>query len=88
MPETTLQNHVVPGPNTVRIGALISMTTVTTKAPEQIAINDIGSAEDFLAAVELTLVREPRRLELHRLACEAQGARPPVAARAPSRPTP
>ena len=31
------------------------MTTVTTKAPEQIAINDIGSAEDFLAAVELTL---------------------------------
>jgi len=31
------------------------MTTVTTKAPKQIAINDIGSAEDFLAAVEQTL---------------------------------
>src|SRR5476651_299429 len=32
------------------------MTLVTTdKAPKQVAINDIGSAEDFLAAVELTL---------------------------------
>jgi small subunit ribosomal protein S1 len=31
------------------------MTPVTTKAPQQIAINDIGSAEDFLAAVEKTL---------------------------------
>ncbi|HEU5223732.1 MAG TPA: 30S ribosomal protein S1 [Candidatus Lumbricidophila sp.] len=31
------------------------MTTVTTKAPKQIAINDIGSADDFLAAVEKTL---------------------------------
>jgi small subunit ribosomal protein S1 len=31
------------------------MTTVTTKAPKQVAINDIGSAEDFLAAVEKTL---------------------------------
>src|SRR5690606_30097994 len=31
------------------------MTTVTTKAPKQIAVNDIGSAEDFLAAVEKTL---------------------------------
>ena len=28
------------------------MTTVTTKAPKQVAINDIGSADDFLAAVE------------------------------------
>jgi predicted RNA-binding protein with RPS1 domain len=31
------------------------MTTVTTKAPKQVAINDIGSADDFLAAVEKTL---------------------------------
>src|SRR5476651_1954216 len=32
------------------------MTLVTTdKAPKQVAINDIGSAEDFLAAVEKTL---------------------------------
>ena len=32
------------------------MTTATTdKAPKQVAINDIGSAEDFLAAVEKTL---------------------------------
>src|SRR5580693_3851898 len=32
------------------------MTLVTTdKAPMQVAINDIGSAEDFLAAVEKTL---------------------------------
>jgi small subunit ribosomal protein S1 len=32
------------------------MTTNTTvKAPKQVAINDIGSAEDFLAAVEKTL---------------------------------
>src|SRR6188508_417474 len=32
------------------------MTIVTTaKAPKQVAINDIGSAEDFLAAVEKTL---------------------------------
>src|SRR5690554_7253201 len=31
------------------------MTTVTTKSPKQVAINDIGSAEDFLAAVEKTL---------------------------------
>ncbi|MEN9751559.1 MAG: hypothetical protein RLZZ600_606 [Actinomycetota bacterium] len=31
------------------------MTTTTTKAAKQIAINDIGSAEDFLAAVEKTL---------------------------------
>jgi small subunit ribosomal protein S1 len=32
------------------------MTNVTTaKAPKQVAINDIGSAEDFLAAVEKTL---------------------------------
>ncbi|MDF2573391.1 MAG: hypothetical protein K0S05_303, partial [Agromyces sp.] len=25
------------------------MTTATTKAPKQVAINDIGSADDFLA---------------------------------------
>ncbi|MBN9182640.1 MAG: S1 RNA-binding domain-containing protein, partial [Microbacterium sp.] len=32
------------------------MTTATTApATKQVAINDIGSAEDFLAAVELTL---------------------------------
>jgi small subunit ribosomal protein S1 len=32
------------------------MTIVTTeKAPKQVAVNDIGSAEDFLAAVEKTL---------------------------------
>ncbi len=31
------------------------MTTATTEAPKQVAINDIGSAEDFLAAVEKTL---------------------------------
>ncbi|HRN28148.1 MAG TPA: 30S ribosomal protein S1 [Terrimesophilobacter sp.] len=31
------------------------MTTVTTKAPKQIAVNDIGTAEEFLAAVEKTL---------------------------------
>ncbi len=32
------------------------MTTVTTgKTPKQVAINDIGSADDFLAAVEKTL---------------------------------
>src|SRR5882757_8776575 len=32
------------------------MTTATTaSATKQVAINDIGSAEDFLAAVELTL---------------------------------
>jgi small subunit ribosomal protein S1 len=32
------------------------MTTATTdKAPKQVAVNDIGSAEDFLAAVEKTL---------------------------------
>ena len=31
------------------------MTIATTKAPKQVAINDIGSAEDFLAAVEKTL---------------------------------
>ena len=31
------------------------MTTATTKATKQVAINDIGSAEDFLAAVEKTL---------------------------------
>ena len=31
------------------------MTTATTKAPKQVAINDIGSADDFLAAVEKTL---------------------------------
>src|SRR5690554_230434 len=32
------------------------MTIATTaKAPKQVAVNDIGSAEDFLAAVELTL---------------------------------
>jgi small subunit ribosomal protein S1 len=31
------------------------MTTTPTKAAKQIAINDIGSAEDFLAAVEKTL---------------------------------
>lgn len=28
---------------------------MTTKTPKQIAVNDIGSAEDFLAAVEATL---------------------------------
>ena len=27
----------------------------TSKAPKQVAVNDIGSAEDFLAAVEKTL---------------------------------
>jgi small subunit ribosomal protein S1 len=31
------------------------MTTATTPASKQVAINDIGSAEDFLAAVEKTL---------------------------------
>ena len=32
------------------------MTIVTTeKAPKQVAVNDIGSADDFLAAVEKTL---------------------------------
>lgn len=31
------------------------MTTTTTKAPKQVAINDIGSADDFLAEVEKTL---------------------------------
>jgi small subunit ribosomal protein S1 len=55
MPEMTSQHRVIPGPNHVRIGALTYMTIVTTKAPQQIAINDIGSAEDFLAAVEETL---------------------------------
>src|SRR3978361_1424583 len=30
-------------------------TTTTASATKQVAINDIGSAEDFLAAVELTL---------------------------------
>ncbi|MEY3676798.1 MAG: hypothetical protein RL351_25, partial [Actinomycetota bacterium] len=28
---------------------------MTTKTTKQIAVNDIGSAEDFLAAVEATL---------------------------------
>src|SRR6201746_614240 len=31
------------------------MTLITTTGPKQVAINDIGSAEDFLAAVEKTL---------------------------------
>ena len=31
------------------------MTTATSKTTKQVAINDIGSAEDFLAAVEKTL---------------------------------
>ena len=31
------------------------MTPSTTASPKQIAINDIGSAEDFLAEVEKTL---------------------------------
>ena len=31
------------------------MTTESTKAPKQVAINDIGTAEEFLAAVEKTL---------------------------------
>ncbi|WP_144717966.1 30S ribosomal protein S1 [Agrococcus jejuensis] len=31
------------------------MTTATTKAPKQVAVNDIGSADDFMAAVEKTL---------------------------------
>jgi len=31
------------------------MTTKTTTGPKQIAIDDIGSAEDFLAEVEKTL---------------------------------
>ncbi|MEG1392028.1 MAG: S1 RNA-binding domain-containing protein, partial [Aurantimicrobium sp.] len=31
------------------------MTLVAKKAAAQVAINDIGSAEDFLAAVEKTL---------------------------------
>ncbi len=31
------------------------MTTTTTKAPKQVAITDIGSADDFLAEVEKTL---------------------------------
>ena len=31
------------------------MTPATTPASKQVAINDIGSAEDFLAAVEKTL---------------------------------
>src|SRR6218665_3551214 len=31
------------------------MAIATTKAPKQVAINDIGSADDFLAAVEKTL---------------------------------
>ena len=30
-------------------------TESTTKAPKQVAINDIGTAEEFLAAVEKTL---------------------------------
>lgn len=37
------------------IRSIYYMTTVTTKAPKQVAINDIGSADDFLAAVEKTL---------------------------------
>ena len=31
------------------------MTTAETKAPKQVAVNDIGSADDFMAAVEKTL---------------------------------
>jgi small subunit ribosomal protein S1 len=32
------------------------MTIVTTeKAPKQVAVNDIGSADDFLAAVDATI---------------------------------
>ena len=31
------------------------MTTATTTAPKQVAVNDIGSADDFMAAVEKTL---------------------------------
>jgi len=31
------------------------MTTAATKGPKQVAINDIGSADDFLAEVEKTL---------------------------------
>lgn len=31
------------------------MTTATTAKTKQVALNDIGSAEDFLAAVEQTL---------------------------------
>ncbi|MDA7843773.1 S1 RNA-binding domain-containing protein, partial [Pontimonas sp.] len=33
----------------------MSQTSATTSGPQQIAINDIGSAEDFLAEVEKTL---------------------------------
>src|SRR5690606_26539631 len=44
------------GPYFVPIRSIYYMTTATTaSATKQVAINDIGSAEDFLAAVELTL---------------------------------
>ena len=36
-------------------GVIISTTTNTAKTTKQVAVNDIGSAEDFLAAVEATL---------------------------------
>src|SRR5688572_4163024 len=41
----------------VRIGARNSMTisTPTKPATPQVAINDIGSAEDFLAAIDATI---------------------------------
>ncbi|MCF8528041.1 MAG: S1 RNA-binding domain-containing protein, partial [Candidatus Nanopelagicales bacterium] len=31
------------------------MTTSTTAAPAQVAVNDIGSAEDFMAAIDATI---------------------------------
>ena len=45
-----------PGPDKTIQGTTHYMTTATTApATKQVAINDIGSAEDFLAAVEKTL---------------------------------
>ena len=31
------------------------MSTSTTAAPAQVAVNDIGSAEDFMAAIDATI---------------------------------
>src|SRR4029077_17025380 len=31
------------------------MTSIATPAPPQVAVNDIGSAEDFLAAIDSTI---------------------------------
>ncbi|GAA1858341.1 30S ribosomal protein S1 [Myceligenerans crystallogenes] len=39
----------------VRIGASNSMTISTTKSAPQVAVNDIGTEEDFLAAIDATI---------------------------------